>query len=877
MITVSNDFKTAMKQPIKEIQAYLDYGDDIIRDSDDLISYKISCDSGMCKSAMRKLEAKYLGNHNLLGKWVRAVYGVRLADGSFEFLDYGSFLVTELTVTKDTETTNIVAYDKMVNAMTPYAKLNIEYPVSLIDYTRVLCDSCGLELGDEAFYKDKSIAEVTRKLYNETIDVTNALPAEPIEIRVTPNTKVSYNPDPNHSVLFEWYCAQFYFVVNGKNIGGAELYFLPDGTSDDWTHKQYIKRVNCCNVSTTEGEWSVVSVRDNTTLVCVKNWRDDMVSTADNTNIYCTHFVANQIYDTDEEGVYLDGANKALYFAVPNTIGTTLDEVIAWFGNNYVFVIYALAEPITTQLNLGIKFNAGDNAVRPVTTVGNGGDISIKYYQGTESDMNDWQITRELWENIDGITYRDIFVQIAQATASTCIIGADDKVYFKSLTDTGESLTYDNMFKLKLENQYGEINSVVLSRTPSEDNIYLQDEASIQANGLTEFKIENNEIIDKDRENAITPIFNALNGVSYYPFEATTEGLGWYEIADKIDIINDAGEVFNTSVFNYAITVDGSIKETLKTAAETKTQTQYQYATSIAKRVKNTEVIVNKQDQYIQQLVSDMYEENGVVNEKYTKIYQDIDNIVNSVQNSGGNNFIKNSVMFAYDTNNVPTAWEIEGDGTLTIQSDAEALANGGVSGHSFILLNKTARQTVQVNSNNTYTFSTKIKKDAAGSCNVKLYNSLETYIIELPNGTSAYYTDYEIKAITPKENYYVIEFYGSADSNATFTDNMLSVGEYKSQWSQANGEVMNTQVNISVDGVIVKSSVYLGDYTVMSPLEFAGYSKINGTITRVFSLNKDVTEVERLRAKAEVTMAPIKIVPITTGDLQGWAFVPST
>lgn len=641
MIAVSNDFKTAMKQPIKEIQAYLDYGDDVIRDSDDLISFKISCDSGLCKTAMRKLEAKYLGTHNLLGKWVRAVYGVRLADGSFEFLDYGSFLVTELTVTKDTETTNIVAYDKMINAMTPYAKLDVEYPISLIDYTRVLCDSCGLVLG------------------NESLDI-----------------------------------------------------------------------------------------------------------------------------------------------------------------------------------------------------------------------MNNWQITQELWENIEGITYRDILVQIAQATACTCIIGADDKVYFK-YDSQGETLTYDNMFKLKLEAKYGPINSVVLARTPSEDNVYLQNEASVQESGLTEFKIENNEIIDKDRENAIQEIFPNYFGLSYYPFEATTEGLGWYEIADNIGIVNDAGEVFWTVVFNYSITVDGSIKETLKASAESKTQTQYQYATSIAKRVKNTEVIVNKQDQYIQQLVSDIHAENGVVNKKYTEIYQDIDNIINSVQNSGGNNFIKNSVMFAYDNNKV-LPWEIEGDGTLTIQSDAAALNNGGISGHGFTLLNKTARQRVQVNTDNTYTFSTKIKKDAAGSCYVKLYNSLDTYLIAMPNGTEAYYTDYE-KTFTPKENYIDIEFYGTADSNATFTDNMLSVGEHKSQWSQANGEVMNTQVNISIDGVIVKSSVYVGDYTVMSPLEFAGYSVINGTPTRVFSLNKDVTEVEKLRAKAEVTMAPIKIVPITTGDLQGWAFVPST
>jgi hypothetical protein len=648
VIVVSDDFKTAMTQPIKELQAFIDGEGVSIRDEDDLISFKASGDGGLCKTVMRKLEAKYLGEHNLLGKWVSAGFGVKLSSGAYEYLNYGSFLVSEQTETKDTGVTNIVAYDKMVNAMIPYVKLDVKYPIDLYTYTQKLCEACNLELGNARF------------------------------------------------------------------------------------------------------------------------------------------------------------------------------------------------------------------AVH-----------------------NDLAIERELWENINGITYRDIFVQIAQATASTCIIGNDDKVYFKPITSTGERLTYDNMFKLKLENVYGEINSVVLARTPQEDNVYLRDEASVQANGLTEFRIENNEILDKDRENVITPIFNALKGISYYPFETTTEGLGWYEICDSFDIINDKGGVHNTTLFNFSITVDGSLKETLKTSAETKTQTQYQYA-SIAKRVKNTEIVVNKQDQYIQQLVSDMYDEDGVVNEKYTQIYQNIDEIVNSVQNSGGNNLIKNSVMFAYDNDKIPTDWELEGDGKIVIDSNAEALANGGLSGHAFTLLNKTVRQKVQVkvsgNGENVYyTFSTKIKKNLTGSCYVKLYNTKEEYVIDLPAGENAFYTDYEIKGVSPKENYYIIEFYGSADSNATFTDNMLAMGEYKSQWTQANGEVMNTQVNINLNGVLVKSSVYLGDYTVMSPLEFAGYSYINGILTRVFSLNKDVTEVERLRAKTEVIMVPIKVVPITEGDLQGWAFVPST
>lgn len=650
MISVSSEFKKAMKQPVKEIQAYITGTNDDIRSDNDLIQFKISADAGLCKTVMRKLEAKFTGNHNLLGQWVNVGFGVKLAGGGYEYLDYGSFLVTEITNVKDTGVTTITGYDRMIRSMTTYKALTVEYPIGLYDYTVQLCASFGMGVVNTSF------------------------------------------------------------------------------------------------------------------------------------------------------------------------------------------------------------------------------DIH-----------NDWQVTKELWENIDGITYRDILQQIAQVTCTTVII-KDDKIYFKPITKTNESLTYDNMFKLKLEPIYGEINSVVLSRTPQEDNIYMRDEDSIEANGLTEWKIENNEIIDKDRDSAMTPIYNTMHGISYYPFETNTEGLGWYEIGDNFDIINDMGDVFNTTLFNFSITIDGGIKETLKTVASTKTQTQYQYATTIAKRVKNTEIIVDKQGQNIKQLVSDMYDEGGVIHENFTQVYQDIDNIINSVQNSGGANLIKNSVMFAYDNEGNPNNWETAGAGNLLISASAEAMANGSLSGHVFVLNNKKVSQTVRVKASTNsdinkvyYTFSTRIKKNTTGSCYIKIYNNVEEHLIEIPIGESAFYKEYVLQGLLPKDDYYIIEFYGSADSDATFTDNMLSVGEYKTQWQQASGEVMNTQVNINLDGILIKSSVYLGDYTVVSPLEFAGYSSINGTITKVFSLNKDTTLVKKLEAEDELKMVPIKIVPITTGNLQGWAFVPST
>lgn len=283
------------------------------------------------------------------------------------------------------------------------------------------------------------------------------------------------------------------------------------------------------------------------------------------------------------------------------------------------------------------------------------------------------------------------------------------------------------------------------------------------------------------------------------------------------------------------------------------------------------------------QLLQTVSEMGVTVDKNYTELNQTIDEFKYSVQNAGGSNLIKNSVMFAYDENNNPISWETELDGNLLINSSAEALTSGSLSGHVFTLNNKIVRQKIEVKISSDdqeptyYTFSTKIKKDVTGNCYVKIYNSNEEYLIELLEGQDSFYSDYEIKGLLPKDTYYIIEFYGSDNSNATFTDNMFSVGEYRSQWSQANGEIMNTQVNINENGVLVKSSIYQGDYTVMSPLEFAGYSKINGVITKVFSLNKDTTLVKKMESEDEIKMIPIKIVPITSGELQGWAFVPST
>lgn len=255
----------------------------------------------------------------------------------------------------------------------------------------------------------------------------------------------------------------------------------------------------------------------------------------------------------------------------------------------------------------------------------------------------------------------------------------------------------------------------------------------------------------------------------------------------------------------------------------------------------------------------------------------DIEGFKFDVQRSGGSNLILNSVGFAEFNN-----WEKEGN--VSHITSSELVVNGSQSGGAFLFNGGKITQLIKVKQNdddpNTekthYTFSTIINKGLQGSCYFKVYNDVEEYIIEIPENETSNYKEHQLKALEPKQSFYYVELYGSADSNTIFTDTMCNVGSIKTPYQQAYGEILNTQVNINTNGVVVKSSVIDGSYLAMTPLEVAGYALVNGVQTRVFTLNGDTTEVEKLKAKTEIAMNPIKIVRQQIGNNIGWAFVPS-
>lgn len=320
------------------------------------------------------------------------------------------------------------------------------------------------------------------------------------------------------------------------------------------------------------------------------------------------------------------------------------------------------------------------------------------------------------------------------------------------------------------------------------------------------------------------------------------------------------------------------IKETIKGIAPTATQTDYARAGGITKTIYNTEIKVDKQKQEIESIVSKQTQVDQQIADEFSKITQNIKNVVTTIQTTGGGNLIKNSVGYAKNQDGTLVEWTKNNTGEVKSYTSPESKSYGAISGNA-IELKKGASITQRLNVASSgkipYSLSFKCKKGAIGTATVKLSNTIDSFVITIPEGKEIVWQNYDLTKLDPSMNY--LDITVSTSSNCEqflITDLMVNMGDQVVPWVQANGEILNTQVAVNDQGMMVSSSVYSGDYVQITPLGMSGHSNVTGTDEEVFKLNRDVTETSKLSARKEVSMDPIKIIPVKDGDMAGWNFV---
>lgn len=229
-----------------------------------------------------------------------------------------------------------------------------------------------------------------------------------------------------------------------------------------------------------------------------------------------------------------------------------------------------------------------------------------------------------------GYTFRDVLDEIAQATGSTICINEDDELEIRYITETNDTIDEDFFKNINVNfgEKYGPINSIVLSRGGGADNVYLKDDESIAQNGLCEIKISDNQIMNgNDRSDYLPDLLSQLDGIEYYLNDYASTGIMYYDICDRYTAHIGEND-YSCVMLNDEPIITQGLVENIHTERPIPSETDYSKADKTDRKINQTTLIVNKQNQQIQSIVSQI----GDRGTKTTTITEDIDGLIAQVQ-----------------------------------------------------------------------------------------------------------------------------------------------------------------------------------------------------------------------------------------------------
>lgn len=211
-------------------------------------------------------------------------------------------------------------------------------------------------------------------------------------------------------------------------------------------------------------------------------------------------------------------------------------------------------------------------------------------------------IALDTFKDID-MTYRDVLNQICQCLGVSIIVdGKTLKLKYIDSTIVDEfDENYLKDINVTFGELYGPVNSLVLSRSEDNDNLYRKDDESIAEHGLHEYKIKDNLImLHDDREDYIDEIFNQIKGLEYYVNDFSSTGITYLEWLDMYKITRGNKE-YKCLMLNDEIKITQGLEEYIYTEQPDEAVSDYKIA---GKTDKEVSFIVDKQKGEISSKVS---------------------------------------------------------------------------------------------------------------------------------------------------------------------------------------------------------------------------------------------------------------------------------
>ena len=141
-------FKQELIKMGKEIDSIITYGQTTLHD--ELYAVTPMFEANILKSVMKELDIESSVDIPL-ETVINYQLGVKV-NNSYEYLDYGNYVVYKSEKQEDTDTYKITCYDKMLYAMKQYEELEVTYPITIKNYLIALAEEIGLQVKDTNFY-----------------------------------------------------------------------------------------------------------------------------------------------------------------------------------------------------------------------------------------------------------------------------------------------------------------------------------------------------------------------------------------------------------------------------------------------------------------------------------------------------------------------------------------------------------------------------------------------------------------------------------------------------------------------------------------------------------------------------------------------------
>lgn len=178
-----------------------------------------------------------------------------------------------------------------------------------------------------------------------------------------------------------------------------------------------------------------------------------------------------------------------------------------------------------------------------------------------------------------------------------------------------------------MEKNIGPINSIVLARASNSDKIYKKDQTSIDKNGLCELMIKENQFMNfNDRADYLQELSDKLFGVEYYLNDFVSTGIMYYDLLDMYNV-EIFGKTYNCLMLNNEQDITQGLEENIHTDRPETSETDYTKADKTDRKINQTNLIVDKQNQKIEGVISQI----GDRSEKTTTITADIDGLNSKV------------------------------------------------------------------------------------------------------------------------------------------------------------------------------------------------------------------------------------------------------